>query len=179
MRGHLPFPRAQGGEHAVAAMTSMDPTALAALAQPAADVRIAVIGYGYWGPNLVRNFGEAPGSTVTVVSDLRPDRLAAVQARYPAVRTSTDFADVLSDPFVDAVVVATPVATHFELAMAALRAGKHVLVEKPLASSSEQGETLVEEARRRGLVLMVDHTFVYTGAVRKIKELVGSGDLGR
>jgi predicted dehydrogenase len=160
-------------------MTSIDPSALAALAQPATDVRIAVIGYGYWGPNLVRNFGEAAGSKVTVVSDLRPDRLAAVQARYPAVRTSTDFTDVLSDPAVDAVVVATPVATHFELAMAALRAGKHVLVEKPLASSSEQGEALVEEARRRGLVLMVDHTFVYTGAVQKIKELVGSGDLGR
>src|SRR5438477_6599401 len=120
-------------------MTAIDPStpALPAGDPAAADVRIAVVGYGYWGPNLVRNFGEVPGSRVTVVSDLRPDRLAAVRARYPAVRTCADFREVLADPDVDAVVIATPVATHFPLAMAALQAGKHVMVEKPLASSSE------------------------------------------
>lgn len=150
-------------------------------AGPPADpgLRLGVIGYGYWGPNLVRNFNEIPGARVMVVSDLRPQRLAQVQDRYPAVRVTTECARVLTDPKVDAVVVATPVRSHYELALAALRAGKHVLVEKPLAPSAQQAETLVEEAERRGLVLMVDHTFVYTGAVQKIKELVDAGQLGR
>ena len=142
-------------------------------------IRLAVIGYGYWGPNLVRNFGEADGARVVGVSDLREDRLATVQDRYPAVRVTTDFEDFLADPTVDAVVIATPVSTHHALAMAALRAGKHVLVEKPLALSSAQAEELIETAHRLDRVLMVDHTFVYTGAVQKIKELIDSGSLGR
>lgn len=139
---------------------------------------IGVIGYGYWGPNLVRNFSEAPGARVGFVTDLRPERLAHASARYPSVKVSTDYRDLLADPGVDAVVVATPVTTHFEIGMAALRAGRHLLLEKPMASSSAQALALIEEAERRGLVLMVDHTFVYTSAVAKIRELARSGDLG-
>jgi predicted dehydrogenase len=146
---------------------------------PSEPIRIGVIGYGYWGPNLVRNFAEVPGAQMAVVSDLSPDRLAQVSSRYPAVRTTTDVQDLLSDPTVDAVVIATPVRTHFSLAMRALEAGKHVLVEKPMAETSEQGRILIETADRLGLTLMVDHTFVYTGAVRKIRELVDNGRLGR
>lgn len=142
-------------------------------------IGIGVIGYGYWGPNLVRNFVEAPGSRLVAVSDLRPDRLALAQSRYPAIWTATDHASVIKDPAVDAVVIATPVSTHVDLAMQALKAGKHVLVEKPLTDTSEQALRLIDEADRRQRVLMVDHTFVYTGAVRKIAELVNSGDLGQ
>jgi predicted dehydrogenase len=142
-------------------------------------IGIGVIGYGYWGPNLVRNFAEVSGSQVVAVSDLRPERLAQVQVRYPAVRTTQAYGDLIADPAIDAIVLATPVSTHFDLAMQALGAGKHVLVEKPLTATVEQGERLVEEAARRGRVLMVDHTFIYTGAVRKIKELVDDDRLGR
>ena len=142
-------------------------------------IGIGVIGYGYWGPNLVRNFNEASGSRVVAVSDLRDERLARVRDRYPAVRTTGDYRQLLADPAIDAVVVATPVATHFRLALAAIEAGKHVLVEKPLALDSREATALIEAARRHGVVLMVDHTFVYTGAVQKIKELVDRGQLGR
>ncbi len=141
-------------------------------------IKVGVIGYGYWGPNLVRNFMEAPGSTVTTVSDLRLDRLAQVQHRYPSLKTTTDCKQLFSDPEIDAIVVATPVSSHYELALSALKAGKHVLVEKPLAASSALGEKLIEEAERRKLVLMVDHTFVYTGAVRKIREIIANHELG-
>jgi predicted dehydrogenase len=142
-------------------------------------LRIGVIGYGYWGPNLVRNFGETPGARVVAVSDLRGERLAQVSDRYPAVRTTGDYRELLADPAIDAVVVATPVATHHRLAMESIDAGKHVLVEKPLAPSRAEAAGLVEAARRRGVVLMVDHTFVYTGAVQKIKQLVDAEHLGR
>jgi predicted dehydrogenase len=141
-------------------------------------IRIGVIGYGYWGPNLVRNLAETDGAAVTRVTDLRQARLALVAKRYPSVAVSTDYRDILTDPAIDAVAVATPVSTHFDLAMAALKAGKHVLVEKPMAASAAEAAALVEEAERRGLVLMVDHTFVYTPAVQKICELTTQGDLG-
>jgi predicted dehydrogenase len=141
-------------------------------------ITIGVIGYGYWGPNLVRNFSEAAGARVGFVTDLHPARLSQAAARYPAIKVSTDYRDLINDAAVDAVAVATPVSSHFELAMAALRAGKHVLVEKPMTSTSEQSLALIDEAERRGLVLMVDHTFVYTSAVKKIRELTQSGDLG-
>jgi predicted dehydrogenase len=141
-------------------------------------VGVGVIGYGYWGPNLVRNFMEAPASQVIAVSDLREERLAPLGRRFPTILTVTDYRELLRHPRIDAIVVATPVSTHYELAMEALRAGKHVLVEKPLSGSSDDAARLVEEAQRRGLVLMVDHTFVYTGAVRKIHELTSSGALG-
>ncbi|MBZ5568056.1 MAG: Gfo/Idh/MocA family oxidoreductase [Acidobacteriia bacterium] len=141
-------------------------------------IQVGLIGYGYWGPNLVRNFFEAPGCRVAVVSDLRPDRVARAAARYPSIGTTVDHRELINDPGVDLVAIATPVSTHFELAMQALRAGKHVLLEKPLAANSEQGEQLIEEADRRRLTLMVDHTFVYTSAVGKIRELVAAGALG-
>jgi predicted dehydrogenase len=142
-------------------------------------IGIGIIGYGYWGPNLVRNFSEVPDAKVVAVSDLRTDRLEGLARRYPQIKTTTDHCELLANPLIDAVAIATPVSTHFDLAMQALRAGKHVLVEKPLTATSEQGERLLEEAERRKLTLMVDHTFVFTGAVRKIKELMNEGKLGQ
>lgn len=141
-------------------------------------ITVGVIGYGYWGPNLVRNFAEAPGGRVGFVTDVRAERLSNVTARYPSTKVSTDYRDLLADPAIDAVAIATPVSSHFDLAMAALRAGKHVLVEKPIAATSEHAQSLIDEADKRGLVLMVDHTFVYTSAVAKIRELTQGGDLG-
>ena len=141
-------------------------------------IRIGVIGYGYWGPNLVRNFMEAPGSTVVAVCDLRSERLAQLQVRYPSIRIGNATSELFGDPEINAIVIATPVSSHFDLALAALHAGKHVLVEKPLAANSEQAIRLIEEAANRKRVLMVDHTFVYTGAVRKIRELITSNELG-
>ena len=141
-------------------------------------IGVGVVGYGYWGPNLVRNFCETPGCQVIAVSDLHADRLARVRARYPTVSTTANYGDLLTDARVDAVAIATPVSTHFDLAMQALRMGKHVLLEKPMTADVEQAQRLVDEADRRGLVLAVDHTFVYTGAVRKMHELVSTGELG-
>ena len=137
-----------------------------------------MIGYGYWGPNLVRNFAETAGARVGFVTDMRAERLSQVSARYPATKVSTDYRDLINDPSVDAVAIATPVSSHFDLAMEALRAGKHVLVEKPMTSTSQQAMALIDEAETRGLVLMVDHTFVYTNAVAKMRELTQAGDLG-
>ncbi len=142
-------------------------------------IRVGVIGYGYWGPNLVRNFIAAEGSVVAAVCDLREERLSPLRKLYPALRTYSIANDLIQDTKVDAVVVATPVSSHFDLAMAALRAGKHVLVEKPLASTSLQGRKLIAEAAARKLVLMVDHTFVYTDAVRRMRELIASNALGQ
>lgn len=139
---------------------------------------IGVIGYGYWGPNLVRNFMEVGPARVVAVCDLRPDRLAQVKARYPTIETTNDYCDLIRNSAVDAIAVATPVSSHFELAMAALRAGKHVLLEKPLTATVEQAKRLLDEAARNRRILMVDHTFVYTGAVRKIKDVVETGNLG-
>ena len=141
-------------------------------------INIGVIGYGYWGPNLVRNFSEIPGATVKTVSDFKPELLAKVQARYPKINLTTDCRDIFTDPNIDAVAIATPVSTHFDLALAALQAGKHVLVEKPMTVSSEQAMRLIDEAQKRNLVLMVDHTFVYTSAVRKMRDLVITKALG-
>jgi predicted dehydrogenase len=139
---------------------------------------LGVIGYGYWGPNLVRNFAEVPGCQLVAVSDMRAERLAAVRARYPGVRTFADPNQLMSERRIDAVAIVTPVSTHYDLAMQALKACKHVLVEKPLAVTADQAAQLVDEAERRKLVLSVDHTFVYTGAVRKMRELVHSGGVG-
>ncbi|HYJ85436.1 MAG TPA: Gfo/Idh/MocA family oxidoreductase [Pyrinomonadaceae bacterium] len=141
-------------------------------------IKVGVIGYGYWGPNLVRNFMEAPGSTVVAVCDLRGERLVQLKTRYPTIQTSSDCHSLFQNPDLDAIVIATPVSSHFELAMGALKAGKHVLVEKPLAANSDQARQLIDEAARRQKVLMVDHTFVYTGAVRKIRELITANTLG-
>lgn len=142
-------------------------------------IRIGVAGYGYWGPNLVRNFAETPGAEVAAVADLDPKRLAIVERRYPNVCTTTRFHDLLEDSSIDAVAVATPVATHFVLGMAVLKAGKHLWMTKPVAETSLQARQLADEAEKRKRTLFVDHTFVYTGAVRKMAELVRGGSLGR
>ncbi len=141
-------------------------------------INVGVIGYGYWGPNLVRNFMEVPGAKVKKVCDRRLERLPVVQNRYPSIEITADYRELLSDPTLDAIVIATPASSHFDLAIQALQAGKHVLVEKPLTDNSADALKLIAEARHRRRVLMVDHTFVYTGAVRKIHELIQSGDLG-
>jgi predicted dehydrogenase len=143
-----------------------------------ARLRVGVIGYGYWGPNLVRNFTTCPLTEVVVVADRDGARRDAVQALSPWVATVADAAEVLRDPRVDAVAIATPLALHHPIAKAALEAGKHVLVEKPLAATSALAEELIGLAQHRGLTLMVDHTFVFTGAVRKIREYVEAGSLG-
>lgn len=142
-------------------------------------INIGVVGYGYWGPNLVRNFMETDDFKVTLVADLKPENLAKVQKRYPAIKTTTDMDELLKSPQVDAVAIATPVNTHYDLALKALQAGKHVFLEKPMASNTEQALRLCQEAEKRKLTLFVDHTFIYTGAVRKIKEVVSSGRLGK
>jgi predicted dehydrogenase len=142
------------------------------------NINLGVIGYGYWGPNLVRNFAEIPGVTVKTVSDFKTELLTKVKSRYPTIEVTTDSCDIFADPSIDAVVIATPVSTHFELALAALKAGKHVMLEKPMTVSSEQALRLIDEADRRNRILMVDHTFVYTGAVRKMHQLVSGGELG-
>jgi len=141
-------------------------------------VNVAVIGYGYWGPNLVRNFQELDGARVTMCCDLSPDRLAQVKRKHPSVDVTSSLDDVLEADNVDAVALATPVATHYDFARRAMEHGKHVLVEKPIAASVAEAESLVEIADKRELTLMVNHTFIYTGAVRKMKELVDRGELG-
>jgi len=142
-------------------------------------LRIGVIGYGYWGPNLVRNFAAGPRTQVVAIADGRDNRRGLAKSQYPHIRVVDDAAAVIADPDVDAVAIATPIFTHHALAKAALEAGKHVLVEKPLAPSVAEAEELAALAEAKRRVLMVDHTFVYTGAVRKIRELIAAGELGR
>lgn len=139
---------------------------------------VGVVGYGYWGPNLVRNFAANPAAKVVAVSDLDPAKLATVQRFHPGVTTTNRYEDLLKDPAIEAIAVATPVHTHYDLALAALKAGKHVLVEKPLAPSADLARRLIDEADRRGLTLMVDHTFLFTPAVQKIRDLVRQDELG-
>jgi predicted dehydrogenase len=141
-------------------------------------VRIGVIGCGYGGPNLVRTCFETAGVEVAGVSDLRADRLALVNSRYPSIQTTQNFRELIEDPTIDAVAIATPASAHYDLALLALQEGKHVLVEKPLASDADQFQRLMDLAEKRSRVLMVGHTFVYTDAVRKIRELVDRGTLG-
>jgi predicted dehydrogenase len=142
-------------------------------------IGVGVIGYGYWGPNLVRNFMSHPQTRVLSVCDRASARLDKVSALYPGVSVTTQAAELIAMPNVDAVAISTPVGTHFELAMAALKAGKHVFIEKPITANSEHARMLIEEAERRKLVLLVDHTFVYTGAVRKMRELVQEPSFGQ
>jgi predicted dehydrogenase len=141
-------------------------------------IRIGVVGYGYWGPNLVRNFSMIDGAEVARVSDLEAGRLAVAAKACPGARLSTDVDELLRDPEIDAVAIATPVSTHYSIGMQALAAGKHVLLEKPMAATSQECRRLIAEAERRERVLMVDHTFIYTGVVRKIRETIRSGALG-
>jgi predicted dehydrogenase len=141
-------------------------------------VRTAVVGLGYWGPNLVRNLAEIDEASLTLLYDVQPAAMARVATRYPAARVAGSFEEVLADDEIEAVVIATPVATHAELAEACLRADKHVFVEKPMTSSSRDARALVELAATAGLTLMPGHTFLYSPPVTLIKELIASGELG-
>jgi len=141
-------------------------------------VNIGLIGYGYWGPNLARNFAETEGAVLAAVADLDKGKLENVARRYPAVKTTTHFQDLVEDPSIDAIVVATPVSSHFEMGMAALKAKKHLWLEKPMAETSLQARKLVDEAERRERVLIVDHTFIYTAAVRKMGEIIKQDGFG-
>jgi predicted dehydrogenase len=141
-------------------------------------VRVAVVGLGYWGPNLVRNLHECPHAEVVCVCDQREDALARITRRYPAVEAVSDLERVLGDERIEALAIATPVSSHFPIARAALEAGKHVFIEKPLAASSCEAAALARLADVRGLVLMPGHTFIYSPPVNRIRDLLQSGELG-
>jgi predicted dehydrogenase len=141
-------------------------------------VRIGVVGLGYWGPNLVRNLNELGAAELVSVCDARDDALGPISRRYPAVRPTTRYGDLLDDPKIEAIVIATPVSTHHALAAAALESGKHVFVEKPLAGSTGEGIELVELAQSMDLVLMPGHTFLYSPPVNTVRDLIVTGDLG-
>jgi len=147
--------------------------------QPNRMLRIAVVGAGHWGPNLIRNFHNHTTSEVAWVIDRDEARLKLAESRYPGVRVAADPAAAFADPTVDAVVISTPTVTHHDLASAALAAGKHALVEKPIAASAEEAEALCELAERRGLVLMAGQVFLFNGAIRRVKEYLDQGQLGR
>ncbi len=141
-------------------------------------IRIGVIGYGYWGPNIVRNLHSLERCHVAAVCDRSPAALNRVRQAYPDVAVTTEPSELLTSPKIDAIAVVTPVWTHFELAKAALENGKHVFVEKPFTTTTQQAEELIELGMRNNLTIMVDHTFLFSGAVRKIRQLVDDGVLG-
>jgi predicted dehydrogenase len=141
-------------------------------------IAVGVVGCGYWGPNFIRNLRSFPECRLTVVCDINRDRLSHMQALYPGVDGETDFNRMLARKDLDAVVIATSVRHHFPMAKASLLAGKHTLIEKPMASSVAECEELIELARKQGLVLMVGHTFLYSAPVRKIKEIIDNNDIG-
>jgi predicted dehydrogenase len=142
------------------------------------NLNIGVIGYGYWGPNIVRNFFAAKDCTVKLVADGRPERLNLLAKIFPAIRGVGDAENIIGSSEIDAVVIATPVHTHFGLAKRALLQGKHVLIEKPMTSSVGEADELINLASQKGLTLMADHTFLYTGAVQKIKEIIDTSVIG-
>jgi len=141
-------------------------------------LKLGVVGYGYWGPNVVRNFSSQPDCRVVAICDKNPHAVALALNRHPAVHATSNADEVMSSPEIDAVAVVTPVSTHYQLARKALENGKHVFVEKPFTATSAQAEELIELADRKNLQIMVDHTFLFNGAVRKIKELIDGGTLG-
>ncbi len=141
-------------------------------------LKLGVIGYGYWGPHIVRYFASQPDCRVVAIYDKSPEAVARALSRHPAVSAASDLDEITGSPEIDAVAIVTPVSTHYDLAKKALENGKHVFVEKPFTATSAQAEELIELAERKNLVIMVDHTFLFTGAVRKIKELVDDGALG-
>jgi predicted dehydrogenase len=142
-------------------------------------MNFGVIGYGYWGPNIVRNLTTLEGSRVLAIAEMSSSARKRAQTAYPGISVTPDACDVITSPKIDAVAVVTPVWTHYELAKAALENGKHVFVEKPFTSNTEQAEELIELARKKNLTIMVDHTFLFTGAVKKISQLLDEGTLGK
>jgi len=142
-------------------------------------IRLGLIGYGYWGPRVARNFGSIPGCELKIICDRSLDQLGRAQQAHQGVYTTTDPCEVIRSPKIDAVAVVTPVWTHFDLAKSAIAHGKHVFVEKPFTSTVQQAEQLIELADRKGVKIMVDHTFLFTGAVRKLRQLVDDGALGK
>ena len=142
-------------------------------------VNIAIIGYGYWGPNLVRNFFSLESVRVLMVADSRQERLNLVSKSFPSIRTTLSAEAVFNDKEVDAVVIATPIHTHYTLASEALLKGKHVLLEKPMTVSVAEADKLIQLATKQERILMVDHTFLYTGSVKKMKELITKGEIGK
>jgi len=141
-------------------------------------VNLGVIGYGYWGPNVARNFNSCGGAKLVTICDLNEKRLKLAKSTFPFVRVSSNPKDLLNSDDIQAVAIVTPVFTHYELAKAALENGKHVFVEKPFTSNAGQAEELINLALTKNLKIMVDHTFLFTGAVRKIREIINSGELG-
>jgi predicted dehydrogenase len=144
----------------------------------ATQIKAGVVGCGYWGPNLIRNFRSLPDCSLKMMCDVNRDRLKHLQALYPEVQGETDYSHMLNGAGLDAVVIATSVKHHYPMAKASLLAGKHTFIEKPMAASSAECEELVQLAKRKGLVLMIGHTFLYSPAVRKIKAIVDHGDIG-
>jgi predicted dehydrogenase len=144
----------------------------------AKQIKVGVVGCGYWGPNLVRNFRSLADCKLKMICDVSQQRLAHLKSRFPEIQGTSDYRQMLSGGNVDAVVISTPVRTHFPMAKASLLAGKHTLIEKPMASSSEECEELIGIAQKKGLVLMTGHTFLYSPAVRKIREIVERCDIG-
>lgn len=141
-------------------------------------INVGVVGVGYWGPNIIRNFDGFEGANMMMCSDLRPERLAFIRKKFPTIQTTPDYSEIIHSSSIDAVAICTPVFTHYEIAKAALQAGKHVLLEKPMTSTSAQAEELVELAEKKKVTLMLDHTFIYTGAVRLIKKYLDAGEIG-
>ena len=141
-------------------------------------MNFGVIGYGYWGPNIVRNLMNLDGSSVIAIAEINPAARLRAQKAYPGIKVTPDTSEVISSAEIDAIAVVSPVWTHYDLAKAALENGKHVFVEKPFTSNSVQGEELINLAQQKNLTIMVDHTFLFTGAVRKIGQLIEEGSLG-
>ena len=141
-------------------------------------LNLGIIGYGYWGPNIARNFYGCQGAQLVSICDMNEDRLKLAQSTYPGLKGYLDPKDLVKSDEIQAVAVVTPVFTHYELAKAALENGKHVFVEKPFTSNTRQAEELINLAHKKGLIIMVDHTFLFTGAVRKMREIIDSGELG-
>ena len=142
-------------------------------------IRVGIVGFGYWGPNIARNFNGIEGCRIARICDRNEDALKRVQRTYPGLETTSDLHALVAAPDIDAVAIVTPVSTHFDVAKKALENGKHIFVEKPFTATAAQAQELIELAERSNLKIMVDHTFLFTGAVRKIKELVDDGVLGQ
>ena len=141
-------------------------------------VRIAVIGCGYWGPNLIRNFNSLSKCTVKIACDIDRGRLSHMESLYPGITTTTEFDEVIKDPEIDAIAIATPVRFHYDMGKQCLQAGKHAFIEKPMATSASECEELLEIAEAQKLTIIVGHTFIYSPPVQKIKEIIQQGDLG-